>query len=105
MYVYIWLHLLFRQSARASGHCYSKDVFKRGHYYFALVYKVEVYEKQNTDSTDSVDMGGVHLIASFDGEKTTIYNSRFLRSTQRYIKKIKALCSAKMDRSPKRSKH
>ena len=84
---------------------YVEMYFKRGHYYFALVYKVNVPEKQNTGITVSVDMGEIHPIVSFDGEKTTLYNGRWLRSIQQYRNKIKARFSAKMDRCKKQSKH
>ncbi|MDE0314657.1 MAG: hypothetical protein OXM61_07135 [Candidatus Poribacteria bacterium] len=52
--------------------------FKRGHYYFALVYKVDVPLKQDTGIIVSVDMGEIHPIVSFGGKRTTIYNGRLL---------------------------
>lgn len=78
--------------------------FKRGHYYFALVYKVEVPPKQETGVTVSVDMGEIHPIVSFDGKWTTIYNGRFLRSIKRYREKIKSDFQSKMDTCKKRSR-
>lgn len=78
--------------------------FKKGHYYFALVYKVDVPLKQETGSTVSVDMGEVHPIVSFNGERTTLYNGRFVRSIKRYREKIKTNFQAKMDRCEKRSR-
>lgn len=83
---------------------YVEMYYKRGHYYFALVYKVDVPPKQDTGITVSVDMGEIHPIVSFDGERTTIYNGRFLRSILQYRNKVKARFAAKMDRCPKRSK-
>ena len=83
---------------------YVEMYFKRGHYYFALVYKVDAPQKQETGKTVSVDMGEIHPIVSFDGERTTIYNGRVLRSLLQYRNKIKARFSAKMDRCQKRSK-
>ncbi|MCE2401781.1 transposase [Candidatus Poribacteria bacterium] len=83
---------------------YVEMFFKRGHYYFALVYKVGVPPKQDTGITVSVDMGEIHPIVSFNGKRTTIYNGRQLRSIMQYRNKIKASFSAKMDRCEKRSK-
>jgi putative transposase len=84
---------------------YVEMYFKRGHYYFALVYKVDVPEKQNTGIKVSVDMGEIHPIVSFDGRRTTIYNGRFLRSLHQLRNKVKARFSSKMDRCEKQSKH
>ncbi|RKU14806.1 hypothetical protein C6501_07500 [Candidatus Poribacteria bacterium] len=78
--------------------------FKKGHYYFALVYKVDVPLKQETGPTVSVDMGEIHPIVSFNGERTTLYNGRFVRSIKRYREKIKTNFQAKMDRCEKRSR-
>ena len=78
--------------------------FKRGHYYFALVYKVDVPPKQETGITVSVDMGEIHPIVSFDGKRTTIYNGRYLRSIKRYREKIKTEFQSKMDTCKKRSR-
>ncbi len=78
--------------------------FKRGYYYFALVYKVDVPTKQETGITVSVDMGEIHPIVSFDGKQTTIYNSRFVRSIKRYREKIKAEFQSKMETCKKRSR-
>ena len=83
---------------------YVEMYFKRGHYYFALVYKVDVPPKQDTGITVSVDMGEIHPIVSFNGKRTTIYNGRQLRSIMQYRNKVKAHFSAKMDRCKKRSK-
>lgn len=83
---------------------YVEMSFKRGHYYFSLVYKVDVPPKQNTDITVSVDMGEIHPIVSFNGEQVTIYNGRFLRSIKRYREKFKSQISSAMDTCPKRSR-
>ena len=83
---------------------YVEMSFKRGHYCFALVYKVNVPPKQDIGITVSVDMGEIHPIVSFDGKQTTIYNGRLLRSIMQYKNKVKARFSAKMDRCKKRSK-
>ncbi len=83
---------------------YVEMSFKRGYYYFALVYKVDVPPKQDTGITVCVDMGEIHPIVSFDGSRTTIYNGRFLRSIGQYRNKVKARFSAKMDRCKKKSK-
>ncbi len=83
---------------------YVEMYFKRGHYYFALVYKVDVPEKQNTGITVSVDMGEIHPIVSFDGKRTTIYNGRFLRSIVRYRNRFKAQIQSAMDTCEKRSR-
>ena len=83
---------------------YVEMYFKRGHYYFALVYKVDVPPKQDTGITVSVDMGEIHPIVSFDSSRVTIYNGRLLRSIQQYRNKVKARFSAKMDRCEKKSK-
>ena len=78
--------------------------FKRGHYYFALVYKVNVLPKQETGITVSVDMGEIHPIVSFDGQHTTIYNGRFIRSIKRYREKFKAQITSAMASCKKRSR-
>ena len=76
---------------------YVEMYFKRGHYYFALVYKVDIPPKQETGITVSVDMGEIRPIVSFDGERTMLYNSRFVRSIRRYREKIKSDFQSKMD--------
>ena len=78
--------------------------FKRGHYYFALVYKVDAFDEQETGITVAVDMGEIHPIVSFDGDRTTIYNGRFLRSIVRYRNKFKAQMQSAMDTCKKRSR-
>jgi len=83
---------------------YVEMYFKRGHYYFALVYKVDVPSKQETGITVSVDMGEIHPVVSFDGRRTTIYNGRLLRYIKQYREKVRARFTAKMDRCEKRSK-
>ena len=83
---------------------YVEMYFKCGYYYFALVYKVDVPQKQDTDITVAVDMGEIHPIVSFDGEQTTIYNGRFLRSIKRYREKFKAQIISAMDTCKKRSR-
>lgn len=83
---------------------YVEMYFKRGAYYFALVYKVDVPPKQETGITVSVDMGEIHPIVSYDGRKTTIYNGRFVRSIKRYREKIKSGFQSKMETCQKRSR-
>ena len=83
---------------------YVEMYFKRGHYYFALVYKVDVPPKQETGITVSVDMGEIHPIVSFDGKQTTLYNGRFLRSIKRYREKFKSQMQSAMDNCKKRSR-
>ena len=83
---------------------YVEMYFKRGIYYFALVYKVGTSPKQETGITVAVDMGEIHPIVSFDGERTLIYNGRFLRSIQRYRNKFKAQIQSSMDTCEKRSR-
>ena len=83
---------------------YVEMYFKRGYYYFALVYKVDTPEKQQTGITVAVDIGEIHPIVSFDGQETIIYNGRFLRSIQRYRNKIKAQIQSAMDTCQKRSR-
>lgn len=83
---------------------YVEMSFKRGHYYFALVYKVDVPAKQETGITVSIDMGEIHPIVSFDGKRTTLYNGRFVRSIKRYREKIKTAFQSKMDTCKKRSR-
>ncbi len=83
---------------------YVEMFFKRGHYYFALVYKVAVPPKQETGITVAVDMGEIHPIVSFDGKRTTIYNGRFFRSIVRYRNRFKAQIQSRMDTCKKRSR-
>ena len=83
---------------------YVEMYFKRGHYYFALVYKVETQPKQETGVTVSVDLGEIHPIVTFDGQRTRIYNGRFLRSIVRYRNKFKAEIQNAMDTCKKRSR-
>ncbi len=83
---------------------YVEMYFRRGHYYFALVYKVDVPPKQETGVTVSVDMGEIHPIVCFDGKRTTLYNGRFLRSIVRYRNKFKAQIQNAMDTCKRRSK-
>jgi len=83
---------------------YIEMYFHRGCYHFGLVYKVDVPPTQETGITVSVDMGEIHPIVSFDGRRTTIYNSRFLRSIVRYRNKLKAQIQNAMDTCKKRSR-
>ena len=83
---------------------YVEMYFKRGSYYFALVSKVDTPAKKETGITVAVDMGEIHPIVSHDGEKTTIYNGRFVRSIRQYRNKVSARFQAKIDKCPKRSK-
>ena len=84
---------------------YVEMYFKRGAYYFALVFQVDTPEKKDTGVVVSVDMGEIHPIVSFDGKQTTIYNGRFVRSIKQYREKIKAEFQKEMGRCKKRSKH
>lgn len=83
---------------------YVEMYFKRGHYYFALVYKVDVPPKQETGITVSVDMGEIHPIVNFNGQQVIIYNGRFIRSIKRYREKFKAQITSAMDTCKKRSR-
>lgn len=83
---------------------YVEMYFKRGTYYFALVYQADTPQKQTTGITVSVDMGEIHPIVSFDGKQTTIYNGRFLRSLQRYKNKITGVFQQEMERCKRRSR-
>ncbi len=83
---------------------YVEMCFKRGAYYFALVYQVDTPQKQDTGITVSVDMGEIHPIVSFDGKRTTIYNGRFIRSIQRYKNKIKGVFQQEIERCKRRSR-
>ena len=83
---------------------YVEMYYHRGAYHFAFVSKVDVPEKQETGITVAVDMGEIHPIVSFDGENTTIYNGRLIRSLYQYRNKVSARFQAKMDRCERRSK-
>ena len=83
---------------------YVEMYYHRGAYHFALVSKVDVPEKQETGITVAVDMGEIHPIVSFDGENTTIYNGRLLRSLYQYRNKVTARFQERMDRCKKRSR-
>ena len=83
---------------------YVEMYFHRGHYYFALVDKINVPPKQETGIAVAIDMGEIHPIVSHDGENTIIYNGRFVRSIVQYRNKVNARFQAKMDRCKKQSK-
>ncbi|RKU35092.1 hypothetical protein C6496_17510 [Candidatus Poribacteria bacterium] len=83
---------------------YIEMYFKRGHYYFALVYKVDTLPKSETGIIVAIDMGEIHPIVSFDGDRATLYNGRFLRSLVRYRNKFKAQIQRAMDTCKKRSR-
>lgn len=83
---------------------YVEMYFHRGCYYFALVYKIDVPPKQETSIAVAIDRGEIHPIVSHDGENTTLYNGRFVRSIIQYRNKVNARFQAKMDRCQKRSK-
>jgi putative transposase len=70
-------HLTLKSDAKP---VYVEMYFQRGSYYFSLVFKTKTPEKIQTGTTVAVDMGEVHPIVAHDGENTTIYNGRFLRS-------------------------
>ena len=83
---------------------YVEMYFRRGCYYFAIVEKKDVPPKEETGIAVAVDMGEIHPIVSHDGEKTIIYNGRFVRSIIQYRNKVNAHFQSKMDRCEKRSK-
>ena len=74
---------------------YVEMYYHRGTYHFALVSKVDVPEKQETGITVAVDMGEIHPIVFFDGNKTIIYNGRLIRSLYQYRNKVSAHFQAK----------
>ena len=84
--------------------CYVEMYFRRGHYYFALVHRIDAPPKQDTGIAVAVDMGEIHPIVSHDGENTIIYNGRLLRSIVQYRNKVNAHFQEKISRCEKRSK-
>lgn len=65
---------------------------------------IYVYGKQEQtlgDGVAGVDLGEVHTATVFDGEQTTIFNGRYLRSKRHYQNKIKAKFSQKLDTTKK----
>ena len=72
--------------------------YQRGSYYFSLVYKAEPLPHEITGNVVAVDMGEIHPIVSHDGQNTTIYNGRKLRSIKRYREKTKTRFQSKMGR-------
>lgn len=49
----------------------------------------------------SVDLGEIRSAAVFDGDKVTVYSGRLVRSKQRYLNKVKAELSSKIDTAKK----
>ena len=82
---------------------YVEMYFQRGRYYFSLVYKVHTPPKRDTGKAVAIDMGEIHPIVSHDGEKTIIYNGRFIRALRQYLNKVKSHFQAQMDRCKQRS--
>lgn len=64
-------------------------------YELRAIYKVEKSETLG-DGVAAVDLGEIHPFAIFDGEKSVIYNGRYLRSVRRYQNKLKGKLDQKL---------
>ena len=79
-------------------------VYTQGQYELHFVYNTEKPTKLETDGVVGVDIGEIHPIVSHDGQHTTIFNGRYIRSLYRLRNKVIASMNAKVDRCAKHSK-
>ncbi|WP_103030513.1 transposase, partial [Salinibacter altiplanensis] len=69
-----------------------------GEQYEARVqYPVEPNREPKGDKVAGVDLGEIHLAAATTGEKTWLFNGRYLRSLRRYQNKTKSTLQSKID--------
>ena len=79
-------------------------VYTHGQYELHFVYNTEKPDVSKADGVVGVDIGEIHPIVSHDGEHTTIFNGRYIRSLYRLRNKVLASMNAKIDRCQRHSK-
>ena len=79
-------------------------VYTHGQYELHFVYNTEKPEVSKADGVVGVDIGEIHPIVSHDGQHTTIFNGRYIRSLYRLRNKVLASMNAKIDRCQRHSK-
>ncbi len=77
---------------------------RRQAYDLCVVYPVEVVAVE-TDKVMAVDLGEIHPVTAFDGERCYLYNGRLLRSLRQYREKLKAKLAALHSRKQRKSKN
>ena len=78
-------------------------VYTYGHYELHFVYKIEKPDVSKADGIAGVDIGEIHPMVSHDGQHTTIFNGRYIRSLYRLRNKVLAAMNAKIDRCKRHS--
>ena len=79
-------------------------VYTHGQYELHFVYKTEKPDISKANGVVGVDIGEIHLIVSHDGQNTTIFNGRYIRSLYRLRNKVIASFGKKIDRCKRHSK-
>ena len=79
-------------------------VYTYGRYELHFVYKTETPDVSKADGVVGVDIGEIHPIVSHDGQDTTIFNGRYIRSLYRLRNKVIASFGKKIDRCKRHSK-
>ena len=79
-------------------------VYTHGEYELHFVYNTEKTDVSKADGVIGVDIGEIHPIVSHDGQNTTIFNGRYIRSLYRLRNKVLASMNAKIDRCKRHSK-
>ena len=79
-------------------------VYNYGEYELHFVYHTEKPDKIPSEDVVGVDIGEIHPMVSFDGDQTTIFNGRYIRSLYRLRNKVLASFNSKIDKCLKHSK-
>ena len=79
-------------------------VYIHGHYELHFVYNTEKTDTSEADGVAGVDIGEIHPIVSHDGQRTLIFNGRYIRSLYRLRNKVIASFGKKIDRCQRHSK-
>ena len=78
-------------------------VYTHGQYSLHFVYNTENPDISKADGVVGVDIGEIHPIVSHDGQHTTIFNGRYIRSLYRLRNKVIAAFGKKIDRCKRHS--
>ena len=79
-------------------------VYTHGQYELHFVYNIEKTDISKADGVVGADIGEIHPMVIHDGQHTTIFNGRYIRSLYRLRNKVLASMNAKIDRCIKDSK-
>ena len=79
-------------------------VYNNGQYELHFVCNIAKPNPSTAEGVVGVDIGEIHPIVSYDGQHTTIFNGRYIRSLYRLRNKVIASFGKKIDRCKRHSK-